>query len=192
MRGTLVFGGLAPDGFRLGLHSGDAAKDGDGAVEHAKRAFHLGREVHVSGGIDDVHALFDAFEHLVNAVLLALQPRTGGGCGGDRDAALALLLHPVGDGGSLMNLADLVDHAGVEEDAFGERRLACVDMRGDSDIASPLERECTVGRVGIGGLGFSLKRGGHGTDRLRSPQTEARQHLAETLPLSVLLCAVRT
>ena len=178
--GHVVFGRLAPDGFRLRLHSGDAAEDGDGAVEHAKRTFHLGRKVHVPGSIDDVHPLFDAFKHLVNAFLLALHPRTGGGCGSDRDAALALLLHPVGDGGPLMNLADLVDHACVEQDAFGERGLARVDMRGNSNVARPLERECTIGRIGIGGLGFCLKRGGHGTDRLRSPQAEARQRLAET------------
>ena len=76
----VVFGSLTPDGFRLGLHSGDAAKDGDGAVEHAKRTLHLGREVDVAGRVDDVHALFDAFEHLVNAFFLALHPRTGGGC----------------------------------------------------------------------------------------------------------------
>ncbi len=52
-----VFGGLPPDGFRLGLHAGNAAKDGDRAIEHAQRALDLGREIHVAGSVDDVDAL---------------------------------------------------------------------------------------------------------------------------------------
>ena len=72
--GHAVFACLTPDGFRLGLHPRDAAKYGDGAVQHAERAFHLGREIDVSGRIDDVYPLFDAFKGLVNALLLPLHP----------------------------------------------------------------------------------------------------------------------
>ena len=93
--------------------------------------------------------MLDAFEGLVNAVFLALRPEAGGGGGGDGDAALALLLHPVGHGGAFMHLADLVDHAGVEEDALGERRLAGVDVRGDADVARPLQRKRAVRRIRI-------------------------------------------
>ena len=168
-----VFGGLPPDGLRLGLHAGDAAEDGDRAVENAQRALDLGREIHVAGSIDDVYALFDAFENLVDTLLLALQPRTGRGCRGNRDAPLALLLHPVGHGGAFMHLTDLVDHARVKENALGQRRLARVDVRGNSNVARPLERKGSVGRIGIGRLGFGLKRGGHGRDRLCSQQAEA-------------------
>ena len=81
------------------------------------------------------------FVKLEDAVLLALLPEAGRGGGGDRDAALALLLHPVGDGGAFMDFADLVDHAGVEKNALGERGLAGVDVRGDADVARPLERD---------------------------------------------------
>ncbi len=84
--------------------------------------------------------MLDALENLVDALFLALGPETGGGGGGDGDAALALLLHPVGDGVAFVHLADLVDHAGVEKDALGQRGLAGVDVRGDADVARPLQR----------------------------------------------------
>src|SRR5476649_2297608 len=74
-------------------------------------------------------------------------PGTGNGGGGDRDAALALLFHPVGHRGALVDLAHLVDGAGVEKNALGRRGLAGIDVRGDADVARPLERERTVLRV---------------------------------------------
>ena len=39
-----------------------------------------------------------------------------------------------------MHVADLVDHAGVEQDSLGQRRLAGIDVRGNPDVARPLER----------------------------------------------------
>src|SRR5476649_2735851 len=74
-------------------------------------------------------------------------PGTGNGGGGDRDAALALLFHPVGHRRALVDLAHLVDGAGVEKDALGRRGLARVDMRGDADVPRPLERKRPRGRV---------------------------------------------
>jgi len=60
----------------------------------------------------------------------------GAGDGGSRDryAALALLFHPVGDGGALVHFAHLVDGARVKEDALRGRRLARVDVRRDPDV----------------------------------------------------------
>ena len=52
--GHLVLVGLTPDGLGLRLHGGDGVEHGDGAVEHAERTLHLGREVHVAGGVDDI------------------------------------------------------------------------------------------------------------------------------------------
>ena len=66
-------------------------------------------------------------------------PEAGGGRRSDGDAALLLLLHPVHDGGAVMHLADLVGHAGIEQDALGGRGLAGVDMRADADIAVVLD-----------------------------------------------------
>ena len=66
-------------------------------------------------------------------------PEAGRRGGGDRDAALLLLLHPVHDGGAVVDLADLVRDARVEQDALGRRRLAGIDVRHDADIPIPLE-----------------------------------------------------
>ncbi len=130
--GNAVLVGLAPDGFRLGLDAGDAAEDGDGAIEDAEGTLDLGGEVDVAGGVDDVDAEFLAFVNLDDALFLARGPEAGGGGGGDGDAALAFLLHPVGDGGAFMHFAHLVNGAGVEEDALGKRGFAGVDMGGDA------------------------------------------------------------
>ena len=53
-------------------------RNSDGAVEHPQTALHLDREINVAGRIDDVHPV--------------LAPEAGGRGGGDRDAALLLLL----------------------------------------------------------------------------------------------------
>ena len=68
-------------------------------------------------------------------------PLAGGRGGGDRDAALLLLLHPVHDGGALVDLAHLVGAAGVVEDALGRRRLTGVDVSHDPDVAGLFEWE---------------------------------------------------
>src|SRR5581483_4821765 len=96
------------------------------AIEYAERALDLDGEVHVSGGIDDVDAV--------------VTPGAGGGGGGDGDAALPLLLHPVHHRVSLVDLADLVGDAGVEQDALGGRRFARVDVGHDPDIPCLFER----------------------------------------------------
>ena len=130
--GHLVLVGLAPDGFRLGLHAADGVVHHHGAVQHAHRALDFNGEVHVAGGVDDVDAVF------VELAGHAL-PEAGGGSRGDGDAALLLLLHPVHRGGAVVHFTDLVVHTGVEQDAFGRRGLASVDVRGDADVAVALD-----------------------------------------------------
>jgi hypothetical protein len=75
----------------------------------------------VAGRVDDV-----------DAVVLPLRR---GRRGGDRDAALLLLLHPVHHGRALVDLTDLVSATGVVEDALGRRRLTGVDVSHDPDVA---------------------------------------------------------
>ena len=118
--------GLAPDGLGLRLDAGDGVEHRDGAVEHAQRPLDLDGEVHVAGRVDDV-----------DPVVL---PHAGGRGGGDRDAALPLLDHPVHLGGALVDLTDLVGLAGVVEDALGRGRLARVDVGHDPDVARAHER----------------------------------------------------
>ena len=126
IRGTRVPVGLAPDRLGLGLDAGDRVEHRDRAVEHAQRPLHLDREVDVAGRVDDV-----------DPVTLPVGGRRGRG---DRDPALALLDHPVHQGGALVDLADLVGLAGVVQDALGRGRLARVDVRHDPDVPGPGER----------------------------------------------------
>ena len=108
-----------------GSTPGHGVKDRDRAVEHAQRALDLDGEVDVARGVDDVDAV---------AV-----PVAGGRGRGDGDAALLLLDHPVHGRGALVDLADLVVLAGVEEDALGGRGLARVDVGHDADVANFVE-----------------------------------------------------
>src|SRR5258707_14481163 len=121
--------GLAPDGFRLRLHAGDRVENADGAVENAQGALDLHREIHVAGRINNV-----------DAVLFVVAGPTGGGGGaGDRNAALALLLHPVHGGRAFVHRTNLVGDTRIEQDALGRRGLSGVDVRHNPDIAGVFE-----------------------------------------------------
>ena len=67
-------------------------------------------------------------------------PERGGRGGGDGDAALLLLLHPVHGRGAVVDFADLMGLAGIVEDALGRRRLPGVDMSHDAEIAVVFDR----------------------------------------------------
>jgi hypothetical protein len=124
---------LAPHRFRLRLDPGHGVVHHAGAVEHAQAALDLDGEVDVPRRVDDVDAVLGIGE--VHSL-----PEAGRGRGGDGDAALLLLLHPVHGGGAVVDLADLVVHAGVEEDALGRGRLPGVDVRRDADVPITLDR----------------------------------------------------
>ncbi len=130
--GHLVLVGLAPDGFRLGLHATHGAIDHAGTVQHAHGTLHLDGEVHVAGGVDDVEAVLGVGH--VHAL-----PEAGRGGGRDRDAALLLLLHPVHGRSAVVHFADLVVHTRVEQDTFSRRGLASVDVGRDTDVAVALD-----------------------------------------------------
>src|SRR5581483_4373120 len=134
----LVFGGLAPDGLRLGLDAGDAAEDGDGAIEDAHGALDFGGEIDVAGGVNNINPVRNVPKRLVKLVFALLGgllgPVTGDGGRSNGDAALALLLHPVRHGVAVIDVANLVDEARVKENALGGRRLHVVNVRGDADI----------------------------------------------------------
>ena len=119
--GDFVLLGLVPDFLRLRLHAAHRAEERDGAVQDAQAALDLDREVDVSGGVDEGDVV--AF------------PLEGRGGGLDGDAALALLYHEVHGGLAVVDLAELVGLAGVEEDALGHGGLAGIDVRHDADVA---------------------------------------------------------
>ena len=125
--------GVAPVGLGLRLHACDAVEDDDGAVEDAHRALYLGGEVDVARRVDDVEAVFLGGVLLVRLVRRVPEAGDGGGC--DSDAALALLLHPVGRGVAVMHFAYLVRAAGVEKHALAGGGLARVDVGDDAEVA---------------------------------------------------------
>src|SRR6185436_19498384 len=111
-------------------HAAHRAIDHARAVQHAHRALDLDREVDVARGVDDV-------DPVLGEVVVHPLPEAGRRGRRDRDAALALLLHPVHDGRAVVDFAYLVRDAGIEKDAFGGRGLAGINVRTDADVAIP-------------------------------------------------------
>ena len=62
-------------------------------------------------------------------------PEAGGGRRGDRDPSLFFLLHPIHGCGPLIDLSDLIGHAGIVENPLRRRGLPGVDMGHDADVA---------------------------------------------------------
>ena len=132
---------LPPDGFRLRLDAADRIEHNAGTVEHAQRALHFDGEIYVTRRIDDIDAMMAQL--LVHAI-----PEAGRRRRGDGDAALLLLFHPVHHRGAIVDLADLVGNAGIEQDAFGGGGLAGIDVRDDADI-SVLRNRCRARHLRI-------------------------------------------
>ena len=149
---NIVFRRLTPDGFRLRLHARNAAEHSDCAVEHAHGTFHFGGKINVSRRINNVDAMRNVVERLVNLVFARprafLRPETGDGGGRDRDAAFFFLLHPVGHGVAVIHVTNFVDESRVKQNTFGRRRLARVNVRGDADVAGAFEGVFAIGRIG--------------------------------------------
>jgi hypothetical protein len=64
-----------------------------------------------------------------------VSPKAGRRRSGDRNPALALLLHPVHRGGALMNFAHLVRHTRVVQDSLGRRCFPGIDVGHDADVS---------------------------------------------------------
>ena len=102
---------------RLRLHALDRRDDQHGAVQQAQGALDLGDEVRVAGGVDEVDG---------RAVDLEGHHRRA-----DGDAPAPFERHRVGVGGAGVHAAGLREHACFDEQAFGQGRLAGVNMRQD-------------------------------------------------------------
>ena len=120
---------LTPDRLRLRFDTGDSIEHHHATIENAQRALDLNGEVHVAGGVNDIHPVVNILK----------APRSGGGRRGDGDTALLLLRHPVHRRGTLMNLADLIGAPGIKQDALRRRGFARVDVGDDSDISDFFE-----------------------------------------------------
>jgi hypothetical protein len=161
--------GLVPHRFGLRLDARDAAEHHHRAVEHAQRALDLDGEVHVPRRIDEVHVVPAPFQR--------------GGRGGDGDAALALLRHPVHLRFAVVDFADLVDAPGVVQETLADRGLAGVDVGANANVAH-------AGQLGrLLRFGFGTRTWvGHGRRDYRESKA-ALQALA-TVPASLLRPAV--
>ena len=103
--GNAVLVHLPPNGFGLRLHPFDGSKNCHGSIENPQGPFDLGGKINVPRRINDIDAVVDAGERTVTC-----GPSTGNGRRSYRDAALALLFHPIGDCSPLMNLPNLVNN----------------------------------------------------------------------------------
>jgi hypothetical protein len=160
------------------LDSGHTAKHRDSSVEHAHGALDFGSEINVSWSIDDIDAVLDVVESLVQTRFsrfgLLLHPITGDSRGGNGDASFPFLLHPVRDGIAVIDVADLVNEASVKEDALGGGGFTSIDMRGDPDVAGSLHRVFPIRR--IHGLFFNYSL--HLILRIKTPRwsCSGREH----------------
>src|SRR5262249_39788480 len=137
-------------GLRLGLDALLGVEDDHGAVEDAQGPLHLGREIDVAGRVDEVDRAVAPLERDAGAV--------------DGDAAFLLLGVVVGLGGALIDAAEAVLGAGVEEQVLGGGGLARVDVGDDADVAVAVDGD------GGGGGGF----GGHEEAPEDSPRRTRR------------------
>jgi hypothetical protein len=110
----------AHENARLGLDALDGGDDQHGAVEHVQNPLHLGDEVGVAWGVDQVDV--DGAE------------RERGNGRLDGDAPPALELQRVGLRGAGIDAADFVDDSGFEEKPLREGCLTGVYMRQDSEV----------------------------------------------------------
>ena len=118
-----VFISLTPNFLRLWLHPVHRVKHSDRAVQHAQRALHFRREVHVAGGVDDVNA--------------NVAPSAGRRRRRDGNPALLFLLHPIHGCRAFVHLSDAVRLSRVEQDAFRRSGLTGVDVGHDADVPAP-------------------------------------------------------
>ena len=110
-------------GQRLRLDPLRGVDQQDGPLAGGQRPGHLVGEVDVAGGVDEV-------QHVLAAVRAG--PRQPDRLALDRDAALALDVHPVQVLGAHLPVAD---HAGQLQHPVGQRGLAVVDMGDHAEVA---------------------------------------------------------
>ena len=125
--GHLVLVGLEPHRFRLHFDAAHGAEHAHAAVEHAQRPFHLGREVHVTGGVDDVDLVFTP----VN--------RHGGRV--DGDALLTFERVEVRGGVTGVDVTHLVLGAAIVKDSLRGRGFPGVHVGDDANVSKFLEHE---------------------------------------------------
>jgi hypothetical protein len=109
-----------PDHDGLRLHAFDAGHHQHRRVEHGEGPLHLGDEVGVARGVEQVDG--------------QVADRERGHGRADRDTAPAFQLHRVGLGGAGVDAAGLGEDACLEQQALGQAGLPGVNMRDDPEV----------------------------------------------------------
>src|SRR3989344_7957232 len=127
---------IAPVGFALRLNARNTVKDDDRAIQDAHASLHFTGKVDMSGSINDVEAV------LVGSISphVCWVPEARNRGGGDSDATLTLLLHPISYRVALMHLAYSMALASVVENALRRGRFTRIDVGNYSKIAHLLKR----------------------------------------------------
>ena len=116
--GNAIPVGLPPNGFALRLHSSDSAKYRYGAIQDAKRAFHLGCEIHVARRIDYVQPVRQPRGELHDAesTLVGRRPLTGHRGGKDGNSFALFNRIEIRGGVAVMDLSALMDRICVRKE----------------------------------------------------------------------------
>ena len=114
---------LTPYCFTLRLYATYRTEHCHRAIKHAKATFDFDREVNVSRGIDNI-----------NSVMAVAIPITNRRSARNRNTALLLLRHPVHRRRAVVYFTYAVGTAGKIQYALRRRRLACIDVRHNTDI----------------------------------------------------------
>ncbi|MNN02503.1 hypothetical protein D3C81_1151650 [compost metagenome] len=104
----------------LRLNPLDGRHHDDGEVEQGERTLHLGNEIRVPGGVQQIDQQVVELER--------------GHGGFDRDATLPFQQQAVGAGVARIHTAQAQTRTGIEQDPFGKAGLAGIDVREDSQI----------------------------------------------------------
>ena len=88
----------------------------------------------------------------VNQVYVVITPGQGGCRGGNGYAPLSFQFHPVHFGRAVVDFADLVQFAGVEEQSLGHGGLARIDVGNDSYVSDEFNIHHGHRGIGIGAI----------------------------------------
>ena len=130
---NIVFVGLTPYSFRLGLNTAYRTEKRHGTVEYSQRTLNLCSEVHVPRSVYQVYLVLFCIGGFL-ALVGRIVPEHGSSGRGNRYASLLFLRHPVHRSGSVVHLAYLVGKSGVIKDTLAGCGLTGIDVGHDTDI----------------------------------------------------------
>ena len=121
---------LPPDRLGLGLNPLNTVENHHATIQHAQAALNFGGEIDMPRRVDDDNAV--------------IAPKARYRCRGNGDASFSLLLHPVGDGSSVIDIPEPVSSTRVEQNTLSCSGLARIDMGNDTDVPDVRQRPFRV------------------------------------------------